>query len=264
MGVLRSGGLALVVVLGGAGVLVGQEGDTEVRGRVLAAGTGEVVAGAWIALEGRDWGTYSRSDGTFALPQVPDGPRRYEVEALGYETALLTLDPADEIQIVELAPDPVQLEGVEVVTDRFRARRNAVATSVRVFDKQRLAFEGGSSRSMADFLRLRTPVSARRLSDCFRYGGSSAFQSYRRVGWASLAGVGGGCDGFGPRSATRVCLDEMPLPGGMETLEMYQAHDFYMVEVYGRGAQVRLYTEDFIERAAGQRLRPAPLATSFC
>lgn len=124
----------------------------ELRGSVVSAETGDEVAGAWIALEGYGWGTYSWNDGHFSLPEIPDAPRRYEVDALGYEREVLTLDPSDGELRLELTPEPELLEGVAYFMDQLQRRRNR-GGQLRVFDREDLAFN--ASFTVGEYLRQR-------------------------------------------------------------------------------------------------------------
>ena len=87
-----------------------------------------------------------------------------------------------------MRPDPVLLEGLEIVSDRFERRRRAVATSVRAFDEETIASSG--YWSAADFVDLRAGVIT---TPC----GMSRCVYYR-----------------GQRVSPRVYLDEFPLMGG--------------------------------------------------
>lgn len=177
----------------------------ELRGRVVSAETGGVVAGAWIALEGRDWGTVSWNDGHFYLPEIPEGPGTYEVSALGYEPEVLTLDPAQGDLVVELTPEPGMLEGVAAFMAQVERRRNQ-GGQLRVFDRQALAFNG-------------------------------AFDLGEYLTQQGVTGI------------RKVCLDERPETVGVLGRESSQ---FYMAESVG--GYLRLYTEDFVDRAARERL----------
>jgi hypothetical protein len=121
---------------------------TELRGDVVASDTGEPIAGAWIALEGRGYGTYSRRDGGFRLPEVPTAARRYDVEALGYLPVTITLEPASDL-VVTLEPDESLLPGVQFLLQHIEERRNGA----RLFDRQALAFSGAFD--LAELLRTR-------------------------------------------------------------------------------------------------------------
>jgi hypothetical protein len=122
---------------------------TELRGDVVASDTGEPIAGAWIALEGRGYGTYSRRDGTFRLPEVPTAARRYDVEALGYLPTTITLDPLAPDLVLRLEPDEALLPGLTFLLEHIEERRNGA----RLFDREALAFS--RAFDLADFLNSR-------------------------------------------------------------------------------------------------------------
>lgn len=206
MRALRIVPAALTLLLVGSTALVGQEGeDPELRGTVVSSATGDVVAGAWIALEGEDWGTFSWNDGHFYLPEIPARPMSYEVKALGFESELMTLDPADPDLVVELTPAADMQEGLASLMEQLERRRNR-GGDLRAFDREALSFNG--SFTLGDFLVQ-----------------------------------------HGVRGVRQVCLNERPEAIGILDRE---GHQFYLAEKTGR--ILRLYTEDFIERAARERL----------
>jgi hypothetical protein len=123
--------------------------DGELRGGVVSAETGEPIAGAWIALAGRGYGTYSRKDGSFRLPEVPTEPRRYDVAALGYTATTVALDPETPDLVLTLEPDESLLPGVELVLAHLEERRNGA----RLFDQQELAFS--RAFDLAELLTMR-------------------------------------------------------------------------------------------------------------
>jgi hypothetical protein len=131
--------------------------DAELRGDVVSAATGQPVAGAWIALEGRGFGTYSRRDGRFLLPRVPLAERRYDVSALGYLSAVLTLNPASGEQVISLEPDPALHAGVTFVLAHLEDRRNGA----RYFDREALAFS--RAFDLQEFFAIRGVREVRRL-----------------------------------------------------------------------------------------------------
>ncbi|HSG49254.1 MAG TPA: hypothetical protein VLA43_15645, partial [Longimicrobiales bacterium] len=57
-----------------------------------------------------------------------------------------------------------------------------------------------------------------------------------------------------------ICLDEVPLWGGIQALESYDPAELYMVEVYDRGREVRVYTRYFVEERLRTGRRLAPLS----
>lgn len=56
-----------------------------------------------------------------------------------------------------------------------------------------------------------------------------------------------------------VFVDEAPVLGGLDYLDVVAPHELYLVEVYGWGRHIRVYTNQFMERAAKIRLRPVAL-----
>ena len=129
-----------IIVLGAVAfpVVAQEDGDPELRGDVVSSATGEVIAGAWIAMQGWGYGTYSHRDGRFRLPEVPGRPVRYDVEALGYVPETILLDASAGEQVIELDPDPAVLPGLTFLLDHLDNRRNGA----RAFDRQALAFSG--------------------------------------------------------------------------------------------------------------------------
>lgn len=110
---------------------------TELEGEVVASDTRRPIAGVWIALQGRGFGTYSRRDGRFRLPEVPSAPRRYDVQALGYLPATITLQPGSDL-VLTLDPDESLLPGVQFLLEHLEERRNGA----RFFDQEALVFSG--------------------------------------------------------------------------------------------------------------------------
>jgi len=148
---LRVAASTLVLLLSLLGSLSAQEGGaTELRGTTVSSETGEVVAGAWIALAGESWGTYSWNDGHFWLPEVPAGARAYEVHALGFADAQLTLDPSAAQVVIELTPDAEMQAGLADLMSQLQRRRNR-GGDLRVFDREALAFNGYFE--LGDFLQ---------------------------------------------------------------------------------------------------------------
>ena len=130
---------ALAVVVSSADAQsVGRNDERgELEGEVIASDTRQPIAGVWIALQGREFGTYSRRDGRFRLPEIPSAPRRYDVQALGYLPATVTLQPGADL-VLTLDPDESLLPGVRFVLDHLEERRNGA----RFFDQEALAFSG--------------------------------------------------------------------------------------------------------------------------
>lgn len=128
--------LALAVTAAGVGA---QEGALSTfTGHLVSADADQPIGGAWISLEGEDWGTVSWNDGHFELPEVPSGPQRYRVKALGYVPLTASFDPEAGDHRILLAPDPEVKPGLDYLLARLDNRRNGA----RVLDREALAYSG--------------------------------------------------------------------------------------------------------------------------
>lgn len=220
---------------------VAEEGEPDrivFHGQVLNGTTGQPVAGAAVYLPDPNLGYFTRENGAFRIPDLPRGHYTVEVERLGYVTLAVELELTDSSIRVdfELEPQPVILEGLEVVVDRFERRRRGAATSVRVLDEDRLR-----TSSAWDALEAVQHATGFYPVPCPRH--------YRE--WDCIISRGRPV----PPS---VYIDEAPAVGGLNQLAIYQPHDFYLVEIYARGRHIRAYTHGFMERAARMRLSPIP------
>lgn len=208
--------------------------DDEARifGVIVDAGTETPLAHAHASVEASNWGSLTTDDGRFLLCGLGPGIHVVTVERLGYVTLESPLEASStgEPVALQMRPDPVLLEGLEIVTDRFERRRRATATSVRAFDQEAIARSG--YWSAADFVDMRAGVIT---TPC----GLSRCVYYR-----------------GQRVSPRVYLDEFPLIGGWSELETIPTSQLYMVEIYRRGTHIRAYTHHFWKRAATTRLAP--------
>lgn len=210
----------------------------ELVGTVVDAENGSALAGAWVSLTDSEWGSIADSEGRFRIPDLSEGPVALSVEQLGYETLSWQGEVSDATEpiVLEVTPRPLVLEGLSVVSDRFRSRRNAVTTTAFAYGTQELAT--ASQRTALDFIALR--------------GGS----------WpVDCAGVRGNVCLIvrGRTIHPTVFIDEAPVLGGLEYLNALAPHEFYMIEIYGSGRHIRAYTPGFMERAAKRRLQPIAL-----
>jgi len=229
--------LAFVAVALLAGSAFAQEAASraafDVSGTVLGEG-GRPLAGAFVALDGSDWGSLTDEVGRFRIEDVDASHVALTVEQLGYDT-LRWEGPvaAGEPLTLRMTPRPVLLEGLHVVTDRFESRRRSVPTTVRWFDRGALA--SSPQESALDFVRTRAGVP---LVHCYGTWGDRCLIVRGRVVQPS------------------VWIDEAPVIGGLDYLSVIRPYELYMVEVYAGGRQIRAYTTQFMERAAKTRLQP--------
>ena len=210
--------------------------QARILGVVVDASTEMPLSGAYVSVEGSDWGSLTTDDGWFVLCEIEAGTHLVTVERLGYATLESRVEaaaPSDRVAL-RMQPDPILLEGLQIVTDRFERRRRAVVTAVRTFDQE--DFARSSYWSAAEFVDLHAGVFT---TPC---GGSTCvyYRGYAR----------------GPIEPA-VYLDEVRMIGGWYQLEAIPTSQLYMIEVYAGGTHIRAYTHHFMEYAAKVRLEPA-------
>ena len=215
--------------------------SVQVTGRVVDASSNAPIHGAWVSLKDLDWGVLTDAQGRFSLSVDRADRFLLIVENLGYEAVEQAVDaPPPPDLTLEMDPNPVQLEELRVMGDRFQSRRRATSMSVRAFERDALLMD--SSIDVMQFLQSRT---GRPIRECpFR----SAFASLcirARGRWQRV----------------QVYVDEMPVFGGLDELRTYKPQELYMIEVYNFGAHIRLYSTTFMDRLvrSGRRLTPVPI-----
>lgn len=214
------------------------DGVFDLRGTVVDQ-QGQPLVGAFVALADSEWGSLTDEKGRFRIPDLRAGRVELTAEQIGYATLTWRGDVTVESGPLVLAMEAkaIMLEGLNVVTDRFRSRRNSTATAVTLLDREDLVT--ATQPTVVDFVRSRAGLAAYR---CPGLANSSlCFMSRGRI------------------VEPRVYIDEMPVIGGLDYLESFRPHELYMVEVYARGRHIRAYTTQFMERAAQQRLQPIAL-----
>jgi len=219
--------------------VTGRVRDAALSGVVLDEATGEGIpfAALWLRDERR---FASDERGAFRLPSVPPGSYLLLAQRMGYEGLYVHVNVRAEMEpvVVRLRPDPVVLEGITVVSQRFRGRRNAYPRIVRAFDENRLRRTG--------------------LPDLFSFLQYEAF-----LGFSICDGNRNGLCVLrrGYKLQPRVYVDEQYLICGLDMLNAYHPSQFYLVEVYGGGLQIRAYTHEYVERQARRprMIEPADL-----
>lgn len=231
--------LGLLGLAGPATGLAAQEADQarfDLTG-VVVDPAGRPLVGAFVAVGHDEWGSLTGDAGRFVLPDLQAGEVTLRVELLGYETLRWTGFVAAGVPLtLTLETEPIVLEGLNVVTDRFESRRRGVATAVRWYDYKALATS--THVNTLDFLTQRAglariPCRGAWSSDCVLVRGRVTEPS--------------------------VWIDENPVLGGMDYLRAVPPNELYMVEVYASGRHIRAYTQRFMERAARTRLMPMPV-----
>ncbi len=212
-----------------------EDDQPRIVGLVIDASTDAPLKGAYVSVATSEWMSLTTDNGRFLLCWIGSGTHVVMVERLGYHTLIVQLDATASGDPVHLrmSPDPILLEGLEIVADRFEGRRRAAPTSIQVYDQEELA--SSQYWTVAEFVDSLPGVFIARcgFNPCIYYRGRVV--------------------------RPRVYLDESPLIGGWSMLHTVPTSQLYMIEVYGRGTHIRAYTHGFMERAAGVRLAPLPI-----
>jgi hypothetical protein len=198
-----------------------------VVGTVVESGTGRPLAYALVAQE-RGLPTLTDSAGVFRLSGLGPGVHNITASQLGYSrlTLPVAVGPGMEPVKFELFPDPIALEGIQVMGDRFRGRRNALPMASQAYNVDRLRMT--PSLTVLDFLQTDAKLMPAVCPGRQQYVG--CFNRRNQV------------------VVPQVYLDESPLPAGLAQLEGYHPSDFYLMEVIGNGLMIRAYTHGFMEQ----------------
>lgn len=215
--------------------------ETVVEGRILDATTSEPVVGAFVRSLTREGGVRTDERGGFRLTVRTEPLHYVAVTHLGYgeaEVAVTAEDAAVPVDIM-IAPDPIAMEELRVFHDRYEARRNRYAGSVRSIQAE----------------------------DLYASGADTAYDLIMRRGYIVPCGVSSCAYSRGRKVPVEVWIDERPLWGDLDWLDAYAVEDLYLVEIFDRGRMVRLYTRGEVERNP-QRLSalavaPMSRTTSF-
>ncbi|MDZ7779492.1 MAG: carboxypeptidase-like regulatory domain-containing protein [Gemmatimonadota bacterium] len=189
------------------GMEVTGRSESVLAGAVVDARTGEGLPWALLRLGDRRPQS-ADGRGSFRIDDASPGSHLLLVERLGYESIYVPVTLGGDVEplVVELEPDPIMLEGIEVMVSRFEQRRNAYGFGpVRAFDEGRLRRSGATD--VVQFLRNHgsvpfTPCEGRSASaDCYPVAGERrpAQSSHRRdAGPVWPIHVGDLCAGGGP------------------------------------------------------------------
>lgn len=211
-----------------------RDGDDRPRivGLVIDATTDTPLEGAYVSVPTSEWESLTTDTGRFLLCWIGPGTHIVRVERLGYHTLIDQLEATvsgDPVHL-HMSPDPILLEGLEIVTDRFEGRRRATPMPVRVYDQEDLA--RSHYWTAADFVEATPGV------------------------FTTPCGIDRCIYRFGRAVRPTVYLDEFRLIGGFAGLQTLVTSQLYMIEIFGRGTHIRAYTHGFMERAARVRLAP--------
>ncbi len=244
--------LAATALACGAGPVSGQDtqeraNDGRLAGVVIDVIGERPIENALVVLGDNYRAVLTDSLGRFDLGELTSGDFELTVRRYGYQTqgveGFLPAGSALDIE-VPLPPTAVLVDGLSVVAERLetmeeRLTRRRRATTLPVHSVGQEHLVRSSARDVLEMLDREATL---QIQTCG--GRAFADQCVRRRGRLV---------------EPRVYVDEMPVIGGLSQLAMYQPYDLYLVEVYGRGLEVRAYTHQFMERMARQPMALMPV-----
>lgn len=213
-------------------------GPVLLRGQILDASSLSPVPGAFIGPVDSGKGVLTDSLGLFGMRVYPADEYALRVAALGYYDLEMTVtaNSAQQPFRLMLSPDPVQLEGLNVLVERLADRRRGVFGVATVLDQAQL--QRGEYTSFYD-MTLRIVPSARTCSPdadslCFNNKGH-----------------------FEP---VQVCIDGHRAMGQGVELDVLDPRRFYMVEAYPLAGQIWVYSWGYVARLAANHQELPPLS----
>lgn len=249
-------------------IAVGQqaEPDARVSGQVRDVFSGHPISNALIAVPGTDVAVLSDQDGQFSFVLSP-GTYEWSVTSLGYADLFQESVIADgDYFRVGLMPQAISLDEVVVdvpTVDRlFQRRRNSAGVSVRTLERTEFARAGAAT--LEEYLRRRLGLV---MCPAGGVGPNPSAGIFSSTLWESLVGSTACIFSRGRTIPVAVYIDERYAFGGMQSLMTYSPHEVYAIEVWRRGAEVRVFTNRFIERVTRGRAMlsslPAPPPGGF-
>lgn len=234
--------LVSAVILAAPGASAQQNDDsgrTTIRGKIFDATTGYPLFGAFVVPDGQQTGFLTDSLGNFVLTMPNGAAFHLTANQLGYESVGLEILRMDAVRpiMIGMNPDPIMLEGVTTLVDRFQRRRSFFDGSVWAYDRDRLLTQGQGQDAL-QFVSSRSGM----VRAC--YYDPLSYCVWRR----------------GQLRRMQVCIDETLMFRGGRELEIYSPQDFYLIEVYDRGSQVRAYTTAYVERSVNRGIPLRPLS----
>lgn len=219
------------------------EGQTSwiLNGRVVDAGTMAPVRGAFVAPVDSDRGTITDSLGMFSLRMEPGPGQAIWISQLGYREIQAGVDPARASQVltIVLAPDPILLEGLTVLTQSLADRRRGIYGVGDILNREQLL--SAPDVSGYDLVLRMLPF----VESC-----SPSSEALCIMGRLS----------DGRRTEVSVCIDGSPVPSDFVQLVLsgIDPRSFYLVEVYPRVGAVRMYSPAYMKRLieSGRELPP--------
>lgn len=223
-----------------AAPLSAQERGLVLTGTVVDGGSMQPIPGAFVAQGDNKQGVLSDSLGTFQLSVVPGAPGYVlRVAQLGYETQAFPVraDQAMSPLVLALKPDPVKIQGLQVIVDGLASRRR------------------GAQYGIVDLYTMK---------DLVQRSDPSAYEMVRRI-LPMASPCTPDADSLcvtnrGQQESVVACVDDHRVLGEWQELASIDPRGLFMVEAYRRAGEVRFYTRGYIARLAEQGRELPPLS----
>jgi hypothetical protein len=251
-GILRRSLGALALLLAAAAPLAAQTPAptrTLLLGQVIDQTSKAPLAGATVRVMEVNATVSTGADGQFQV-RVPAGAYNITIYRLGYETVLESWEVSGtslDVGFVELAPDAVQLQGLEATADRLESSRLASGFSSQGY--------GELDLSTSTFPTVLEFITARQSLPMVPCG------SLATGGPAACVRVRGG------PVAVCVVVDEGPAPGGFTFMATLPTRDVARINVYRGGSFIQIYTNSFMRSVSERDWEPQAVEVqmvSFC
>ena len=210
-----------------------------VRGRIEDAATGAPVEGMRVLTQDSSSVAYTDSAGAFVVVFRSEAALAVHTEGIGYlrQRFELPAGAAARVTVLRVEPSPIELEGVDVVTEqaitviveRLTSRRRAYAHAMSFFDRTALE-RYGRATTPYDIVRRRLPGARPCPGDPYQLCAQGRSGSFRNPN---------------PVAEFLICVDgwEVDLP----SLEIIPNEDVAILEIFQGGPrQIRVYTVRYL------------------
>ena len=241
---------------------------TVVYGRIEDSITRDPVVGAQLFSADSTRHQDTDSEGEFAVQLPPDAELVIRVERQGYQTQSFALpeNAAERITVLLIEPNPIEIVGVEAVTESrmqelmsaLTQRRNAFGGAVRVMERDEIA-RFANFATMWEFIRARLPITecGKPPSGLCVPGRVVPFdRNYREPMTPFDDPIPGR-----PQEPVPICVDGRLSTDSETELKSLDRDNVAMLEIFDRGRHViRFYTPEYLQTLAraGVAVLPRP------